>query len=631
MAKPVFYFSDGPYLQVLQGLVRALTVPESLVKLLGKPRTGKSLLCEKLAYFMRHKGYRVVYFHYAIESPDMLRTVLARELDLPVASNFSRMIEEIPATPDGKPVILIFDNAHLLTDVTLLEIYRIAQIQSGATRVLNVVLCGESALEQKLLSRKELNSLRMQMSHTFVLKAMTPEVLGQFLLAYLGKVGLPGLQLDAAALRYVYKCSQGYPEQTLELCKLIVAARQGSVELSIMTKPELVGLVRQAQDNGSEHRLPGSQFRETNPWVILGPLAAVIIIASLALIYETLADEEVTGNPVTQEAVASETIASRFADAESAPPVVSSGITLPEALVAAAAAPELSEIVEEEEAVISDSELVLVTAAERGIADAAISEPLFESVQDTAEVAEAVTVDIASASPMLAAGPLVASEETVAVVVTAGSVRSDSFEAATVADSTVALPSIPVAVPVAEFSASPAVAFTETPAIAFTETQSAALAPIDVSTVMPTAVLVSNSVELGTESSQATEITEASPDSTSISTAVEAVVRAWLVSWEGQDLEAYFAAYHSAFVPRYHSSRQRWQQDRDRVISNAGRISLTMTDYRVISRDAGQAEVQFWLAYRSPRYSDDTLKKLVLSRRDDKWLILEEVNLEVRG
>ncbi len=101
---------------------------EALVRLTGLPKTGKSALCEKLMLYMQHKNYRVVYFRYAVESPDMLRTLLARELNLPSAANFARMLEDVPQSGDGKSLILLFDDAHLLSFTTLLEIYRLMQV-----------------------------------------------------------------------------------------------------------------------------------------------------------------------------------------------------------------------------------------------------------------------------------------------------------------------------------------------------------------------------------------------------------------------------------------------------------------------------------------------------------------------
>ena len=45
----------------------------------------------------------------------------------------------------------------------------------------------------------------------------------------------------------------------------------------------------------------------------------------------------------------------------------------------------------------------------------------------------------------------------------------------------------------------------------------------------------------------------------------------------------------------------------------------------------GVIEVHFWLAYESPSYADNTLKKLLLSNEAGSWLIVEEINLEVRS
>ena len=86
MRQQPFYYSDGPYLQALQGLHGALCQAEAFVKFVGQPRTGKSSVCEKLTQFLQHKQYQVVYFDYAIESPEMLRAMLAQELDLPGSS-----------------------------------------------------------------------------------------------------------------------------------------------------------------------------------------------------------------------------------------------------------------------------------------------------------------------------------------------------------------------------------------------------------------------------------------------------------------------------------------------------------------------------------------------------------------
>jgi len=258
-------------------------MPEAFIKLTGNARTGKSTVCKKLTQFMRHDDYRVVYFDYAIESPDMLRRTLAQELELPNSSNFARLLEDSLRVNEHKPVILIFDDAHLLSDITLIEIYRLAEIQVGMHRSLNILLCGEAALKNRLLSNDEFKSLLLSISNRFVLQAMDAQTLPQFFLAYLEKAEMPGLQLEPAAINYFYKCCKGYPGPATALCQLIVEARLGSVELTPIGKDELVRLVKSA---GSEQSLPTSNYRGSNRMALLGPVGLVVIIAVLGLLFQ---------------------------------------------------------------------------------------------------------------------------------------------------------------------------------------------------------------------------------------------------------------------------------------------------------------------------------------------------------
>ncbi len=105
---------------------------------MGQPQTGKYLLCQKFSQFLKPKDYEVIYFDTAIESPEILRALLAREFDLPEPSNFARLLEDSLCLQAEKSVVLIFDDAHLLTDVTLFEIYRLTEVQAETRRMLNL-------------------------------------------------------------------------------------------------------------------------------------------------------------------------------------------------------------------------------------------------------------------------------------------------------------------------------------------------------------------------------------------------------------------------------------------------------------------------------------------------------------
>lgn len=280
-----FYFSDEPYLSVLKGVYQALRAPEAFVKLLGQPRTGKSTLCEKLSQFLERKGQRVCYINTAIESPDMLRSLLARQLDLPDSANFARLMEDALADIETAPLVLIFDDAHLLTDITLIEISRLAEVQKGNRRLINVLLCGEPVLSKRLASDREFKSLLLHVSHSFTLEPMGQEAVQQFLRRYGERAGQPALTLEADALSYFYKTTRGFPGSVISLSRSLLSARVGAPQPGPVTRSELLRLVQEAP---AMELPPSSGLRASTRRLGLVPLAAVVIIVALALLYQRL-------------------------------------------------------------------------------------------------------------------------------------------------------------------------------------------------------------------------------------------------------------------------------------------------------------------------------------------------------
>ena len=394
MQRNKFYFSGGPYQQILQGLHDSLSTPEAFIKLMGPAHAGKSTLCDKLAQYMRRKDYQVVHFDYAIESPDMLRTMLARELDLPNLTNFARVLEDALIDKTDKPLILIFDDSHLLTDITLIEIYRLAEIQVGTQRMLNIVLCGDTSLERRLLSNAEFKSLLLQVSHKFYLEPMDAETLSMFFVAYLEKAGMPGLQLDSTAMSYFYKSCKGFPEPATTLCRLMIDARLGKTELLPITKEELAHLIKSAS---ADENLPTTGFRDNNQIMVLAPVFAVIAIASLGFLYQQLNTEANldSENALTAERGETDSVFTIEEAVEEAITDNSESIseenrqtnTEPVSATVASTNSAINPQATDAEPV-SDSSLALVTAAERGVAVAEIVEPEYESlVSDTVDLA----------------------------------------------------------------------------------------------------------------------------------------------------------------------------------------------------------------------------------------------------
>jgi hypothetical protein len=223
----------------------------------------------------------------------------------------------------------------------------------------------------------------------------------------------------------------------------------------------------------------------------------------------------------------------------------------------------------------SDSGLVLVTAAERGIDVQDFALPVYDSLADP-------QVERTALAPEQVAGQVAADEDRT-------------------------IPEV-----------SPEPAITETDAVieqALEADQEVEQAET-ISTASTTAIVADDS--------------EAQPTETIGTSRWETLVGSWVTAWRGQDLAGYFGFYHERFVPRYHSSRSTWRDNRERVIGNAAGIELAMYDFLLVSESDEEVEVHFWLDYRSPTYQDQTRKKLVLAPSAEDWLIVEEINLEVR-
>lgn len=235
---------------------------------------------------------------------------------------------------------------------------------------------------------------------------------------------------------------------------------------------------------------------------------------------------------------------------------------------------------------VSDSDLVLVSASERGVVPADIVAPIFEelnaawakeSVEESVEeLVEEFVVDGVDLEPVQAlVGGLPATDA-----------QPQAIESSLVTD------------------------------IAEAETNTAANTEIE------------TEAEVAEVAEPEVEIVEARIEISSY--VLKAVVDNWIGAWRNQVLTVYFDSYHPDFESRYHASKSAWLGSRERVIGGAEWIRLEMTEFRVVLQDDAIVGVQFWLSYQSPTYKDDTLKKLVLTDVDGDWLIIEEINLDVR-
>lgn len=661
------------------------------MQLLGSTGSGKSALCETLTLYMRRKGHDVVYVDYPIESPEMLRAVLAQKFDLPSINNISRQLEDALESNFEKPKLIIFDDAQSFSVITLIEIQRLAEIQVGSQRMLNVLLCGDVELEGRLSSKKQLQSLLLHVTRKYLLPPMDRETVAQFFSDYVTRKGCSGLQLSAEALDLFYKSTKGYPGSVVQVSELIIQDSAGKNDHRALSKLELSALI---DSSDIKQIMPAADSFNVNQLKVVGPVAAVFVVAVLGFIYQQV-DERNESQQVAQTSDSDpQAIASPFA--ESAVQLADNGGTavslvneesnqeLPtdnaNSQAAKPFAPSIlrpapvfslddEEPLEAENDVIeepvSDSALALVTAAELGVTPEVLVNDSFPAPVINVSEPELEAIESVASEPDLTAlesSSMPAADEIVAVVDSDSNIQSGVEELAeqgiaSVTDSAVQASSetspnngdggeleyesaINDIVLTEEDSEQDSMPDEEggdnQPEVVVSNEANvrdqAAVAPQN--NVQGTDVSSgnnNNADDVASDQPPAASAELAETDAASDAERVKQRVDSWVKAWEQQALEAYFASYGEEFEPRYESSVSRWRASRTRVIGNAEWIRLNLSEYEIIEQSADSFEVHFWLDYESPTYSDSTKKKLVLGKASGGWMIEEEINLEVRS
>ena len=96
----------------------------------------------------------------------------------------------------------------------------------------------------------------------------------------------------------------------------------------------------------------------------------------------------------------------------------------------------------------------------------------------------------------------------------------------------------------------------------------------------------------------------------------------WVRAWENQDIELYLSFYSKEFVPtngRYSD----WWIDRIAALKRHANISIQLENIQIFS-SKDTAEIDFTQSFKSNRYSDIGIKKLIWVKNGSDWKITKE-------
>jgi outer membrane protein, adhesin transport system len=102
-------------------------------------------------------------------------------------------------------------------------------------------------------------------------------------------------------------------------------------------------------------------------------------------------------------------------------------------------------------------------------------------------------------------------------------------------------------------------------------------------------------------------------------TAVLAALKGWRDTWIAMKPEAYFEFYAAKYT-----SRESWKTARRARLLGAQKISLELSDIKIVMQDAKHATSSFQQDYRSSSYQDVLQKTLYWEELNGKWQIVNE-------
>lgn len=107
---------------------------------------------------------------------------------------------------------------------------------------------------------------------------------------------------------------------------------------------------------------------------------------------------------------------------------------------------------------------------------------------------------------------------------------------------------------------------------------------------------------------------------------VSEIIFEWAKSWQNKKLDKYFSFYSDNFKTNYFKDNDMWKKDRIKRISSKNEIKIIIKDLSIefIIENEEKAIATFKQSYISKSYSDEVIKKIILIKNNDVWIIESE-------
>jgi len=209
-----FFFSGANRGPTLDALIYAITQDEGIVKVTGEVGSGKTMLCRMLLERLPENVETLYLANPSLSRSEILGAV-ADELGIPTdgkaTHSLTRALQEalIERYAAGKRVVILIDEAHAMPAESLEEIRLLSNLESKATKLLQIALFAQPELDERLAAN-DMRQLRERITQHFNLTPLKPDDVAAYIEFRLRAAGYHGpMPFTAAAIKQIADTSEG--------------------------------------------------------------------------------------------------------------------------------------------------------------------------------------------------------------------------------------------------------------------------------------------------------------------------------------------------------------------------------------------------------------------------------------
>ena len=278
-----FFFSGANRGPTLDALIYAITQDEGIVKVTGEVGSGKTMLCRMLLERLPASVETLYLANPALSRQEILGAI-ADELGIPAdgkaTHSLTRALQEalIERYAAGKRVVMLIDEAHAMPVESLEEIRLLSNLESKATKLLQIALFAQPELDERLAAN-DMRQLRERITQHFNLSPLKQEDVAGYIEFRLRTAGYHGPNpFTAAAVKRIAEVSEGLSRRINILADkaLLAAYSKGSHRI------DTTEVATAAQD---ARFIPLRQADRATSKPLLWGLAGAALVALLTLTF----------------------------------------------------------------------------------------------------------------------------------------------------------------------------------------------------------------------------------------------------------------------------------------------------------------------------------------------------------